>query len=224
MLTIATLYPEALGTYGDGGNALAVSSRAQARGYRVDVLSVALGESLPTADIYLVGGGEDGPQRQAAEALRRDGTLSSRLADGAVVVAICAGLQILGNSFEVAGGLIVDGAGVIEATTRRGAARRVGNAVVKVDDRYVVGFENHGGDTELQGDKSLGTIVRGYGNDGKVDGVDAHGVLGTYLHGPVLALNPWLCDEVIERATREPLAPYLGVADDLYRSRLAALL
>ena len=72
MLSIATLYPEALGTYGDGGNALALAHRAYVRGYRVESLAVPLGSPLPDADVYLLGGGEDGPQRQAADALRRD--------------------------------------------------------------------------------------------------------------------------------------------------------
>ena len=224
MLSIVTLYPEALGTYGDGGNALALAHRAHARGYRVESLAISLGSPLPDADIYLLGGGEDGPQRQAADALRDDGSLASRVAHGALVVAVCAGLQILGQSFEVAGGRIAEGVGLIDAETRRGAQRRVGNAVITVDGRYVVGFENHGGDTQLGSEAPLGQVVRGYGNDGAVDGVRTEGVWGTYLHGPVLALNPWLCDAVIERATGETLEPYASVADDLYQARLASLL
>jgi CobQ-like glutamine amidotransferase family enzyme len=224
VLSIATLYPEALGTYGDGGNALALAHRAHVRGYRAESLAVPLGSPLPDADVYLLGGGEDGPQRQAADALRSDGTLATRVGNGAIVLAVCAGLQILGHTFEVAGGRIAAGVGLVDAETRRGAERRVGNAVIKVDGRYVVGFENHGGDTHLGGDAPLGAVVRGYGNNGAVDGVNAPGVLGTYLHGPVLALNPWLCDLVLERVTGEAPEPYVSVADDLYQARLAALL
>jgi CobQ-like glutamine amidotransferase family enzyme len=223
MITIATLYPEALGTYGDGGNTLALSHRARARGYQVNSVDVSLGDALPTADIYLVGGGEDGPQRQAAEALRRDGSLAARLADGAIVLGVCAGLQILGESFEVAGGLVAPGLGLFDGETRRGEKRRVGNCVVDVDGRLLVGFENHGGDTTLGDAPALGRVRRGYGNDGESDGVRLGGLVGTYLHGPVLALNPWLCDQLLENALGETLDPYLSVADELYASRCRLL-
>ena len=72
VLTIAHLYPELLGTYGDGGNALVLSSRARRRGVSVEVQEVSLDDPLPDADIYLLGGGEDGPQRQATYALAKD--------------------------------------------------------------------------------------------------------------------------------------------------------
>ena len=78
VLTIAHLYPELLGTYGDGGNALVLSSRARRRGVSVEVQEVSLDDPLPDADIYLLGGGEDGPQRQATYALAKDRALARR--------------------------------------------------------------------------------------------------------------------------------------------------
>ena len=63
MLKIALVYPELLGTYGDGGNALVLAERARRRGIDVEVVSVGIGEDIPEATIYLLGGGEDGPQR-----------------------------------------------------------------------------------------------------------------------------------------------------------------
>ena len=70
MTTICTLYPDLLGTYGDGGNALALAERARRRGLDVECLSVTLGREVPDASLYLLGGGEDGPQRLAADLLR----------------------------------------------------------------------------------------------------------------------------------------------------------
>lgn len=37
-----------------------------------------------------------------------------------------------------------------------------------------------------------------------LDGVDSPGVIGTQLHGPLLALNPELADLVLARALRVP--------------------
>ena len=68
-LTIAVIYPDLLGTYGDGGNGLVLARRASWRGIPVDLVQADSGRPLPSADIYCIGGGEDGPQVRAAVAL-----------------------------------------------------------------------------------------------------------------------------------------------------------
>lgn len=222
VLTIATIYPELLGTYGDGGNALVLAARARRRGVEVATVTVGLSEALPAADIYLIGGGEDGPQIAATSALRRDGSLGARLDDGAVVLAVCAGLQMLGTSFEVASGEMVDGLGLFAGVTTRGSVRHVGDIVVHVGDHALVGFENHGGETAVEGD-ALGSVSRGFGNDGHADGVCRGTLYGTYLHGPVLAPNPWFADTLLRAALGEELAPLATPADQLYEARLIRL-
>jgi len=69
-VSIAVLYPELLGTYGDGGNAVVLSERLRWRGIDTDVITLRAGDTVPTScDIYLMGGGEDGPQALAAREL-----------------------------------------------------------------------------------------------------------------------------------------------------------
>jgi hypothetical protein len=74
----------------------------------------------------------------------------------------------------------------------------------------LTGFENHRGVTTLDpGTASLGRVLRGTGNgvgDG-AEGVVASMVIGTYLHGPVLARNPSLADELLRRVTGRSLPP-----------------
>ena len=77
-LTVAVVYPDLLGTYGDGGNGLVLARRASWRGIDARLLQADSGAPLPTADIYCLGGGEDGPQVRAAEALVADGALHER--------------------------------------------------------------------------------------------------------------------------------------------------
>jgi CobQ-like glutamine amidotransferase family enzyme len=165
VLTIALLYPELLGTYGDGGNALVLRERARRRGIDAVIEDVSVSEALPTAALYILGGGEDGPQRLAVEALVSDGTLGQRVTDGAVVLAVCAGLQILGDDFDVAGGDRVNGLGLIPASTRRSSTRRVGELLVDTPWGSVVGFENHGGVTDVHEENALGTMVEWMGFD-----------------------------------------------------------
>ncbi len=223
MLKIGLLYPELLGTYGDGGNAAVLAERSRRHGFDASILTVSLDDHLVAADLYVIGGGEDGPQRLACELLARE-SLRSRVDDGAFVFAVCAGLQILGTSFAVDGDDEYPGLGIVDATTRRGARRAVGDFVAEVDGRTLVGFENHGGWTTLGPSvRPLARVIRGRGNDGRVDGFVTERLWATYAHGPVLAQNPWLADHVLSRALATSLGPLPGVADRLYAERCRVL-
>lgn len=224
MLRIALVYPELLGTYGDGGNALVLGERARRRGIEVDVLSVGIGDDMPDASLYLLGGGEDGPQRLGADLLR-ESSFVSRVRDGTYVLAVCAGLQILGTSFAVEGDDEFEGLGLVKAVTRRGLTRAVGELLVRRDRDVLVGFENHGGRTELGvGVEAFGLVERGRGNDGVVDGYRTPTIWASYAHGPVLAMNPWFADEILATVLGRELEPLDSVADDLYAERRAAIL
>jgi lipid II isoglutaminyl synthase (glutamine-hydrolysing) len=223
VLKIALVYPELLGTYGDGGNALVLAERARRRGVDVEVEVVGIDDEMPTASVYLLGGGEDGPQRLGADLLRRS-SFASRVRDGSYVVAVCAGLQLLGTTFAVEGDDEYEGLGLVKARTRRGSRRSVGELVVKVDGRHLVGFENHGGVTTLDDSlPPLGTVERGVGNDGAVDGFRTPTVWASYAHGPLLAMNPWFADEILATVLGRDLEPLATVADRLYDERVAAL-
>jgi lipid II isoglutaminyl synthase (glutamine-hydrolysing) len=224
VLKVALVYPELLGTYGDGGNALVLAERARRRGIEVDVVSVAIGDDIPEATIYLLGGGEDGPQRLGADLLR-ESSFGARVRDGAFVFAVCAGLQLLGTSFAVEGDDEYEGLGLVRAVTRRGLVRSVGELLVQRDRDLLVGFENHGGRTELgTGLEPFGLVERGRGNDGVVDGFRTPRMWATYAHGPVLAMNPWFADEILSTIVDDELQPLATVADDLYAERRSALL
>jgi CobQ-like glutamine amidotransferase family enzyme len=85
----------------------------------------------------------------------------------------------------------------------------------------VTGFENHRGRTLLgEGLAPLGRVLRGTGNGDGADGVLTGTVVGTYLHGPVLARNPGLADLVLARALGTPALPPLDVADEDAARRL----
>ncbi|MDE3064722.1 MAG: glutamine amidotransferase [Acidobacteriota bacterium] len=220
---VALLFPELLGTYGDGGNARVLVERARRRDESVELAVVALHDALPEADLYLLGGGEDGPQRLARQLLD-EGDLARRVADGAHLLAVCAGLQILGTTFCVEGDDEFPGLGLVDARTTRGETRTVGELAVDVAGRWLVGFENHGGRTSLgDGVAPLGTVVRGRGSDGRTDGFCTDRVWATYAHGPVLAMNPWFADEILSTVLGRRLEPIAGVAERLYLERCGAL-
>ena len=92
-LRIVWIYPDLLSTYGDRGNLLILATRARRRGVPVETIEIRSDQPLPdSADIYLLGGGEDGPQALGAERLLADGGLHRAVARGSVVFGVCAGI------------------------------------------------------------------------------------------------------------------------------------
>ena len=162
MLNIGLVLPDVLGTYGDDGNALVLRQRARMRGLQAEIHPIRLGEPVPeTLDIYTLGGGEDTAQILAADHLISDGGLTRAANAGRPVFAICAGLQVLGESFR-ASGRIVDGVGLLDATTAGMQDRAIGEvaseptrAGVTADlTEPLTGFANLG---------SLGILLGGLG-------------------------------------------------------------
>ena len=165
--------------------------------------------------IYLLGGGEDTAQITAVRELKADGGLFTALDDGAMLFAVCAGYQICGRSFTIgARDEVIAGLGLLDAETRRGPERAVGEVLhiwTQPDGNTcpITGFENHGGWTELGSDaKPLAAVEVGWGNGNRRDeGAVQDRVIGTYPHGPVLARNPQLADHVLEIALGHHLEP-----------------
>jgi CobQ-like glutamine amidotransferase family enzyme len=230
---VAVVFPDLLGTYGDGGNGLILARRAEWRGHETELLQAESDRPIPEADVYCLGGGEDGPQVRAARTLIDDGTLAARAADGAVVLAVCAGFQIVGRSFPGAGGEAHEGVGLLHAETTKGPApRAVGEVVADVvglpDLPVLTGFENHGGRTTLDAATvALGRVTHGVGNGDGSEGAVSGRVVGTYLHGPVLARNPSLADVLLSWALGEEVQRLSAVddaaADGLRTERLEAV-
>jgi hypothetical protein len=206
-LTIVRLYHDLLGTYGDQGNAEILVYRAKARSIEVELIEVTPGMAVPrSGDIYLLGGGEDGPQSAALEMLKTDGGLNYAAAGGAAVLAICAGFQIIGESLPDANGKVTSGLGLVDAhTIYDSSPRSVGELVIEPSRGelpILTGFENHQGLTQLGEEMTpLGHVRAGVGNGfDKHEGVWHGNVFGSYMHGPALARNPELADVVLRCA------------------------
>lgn len=225
-LRLVWIYPDLLSTYGDQGNALIVERRALMRGIEVERVDVRSDQPVPTSgDIYLIGGGEDRPQRLAAERLRRDPGLATAVGAGAALLAVCAGYQIIGHEFIDDLDQVESGLGLLDVRSGRGTPgkRCVGEVLAEVDPALglpvLSGFENHQGVTYVgPGAKPLAKVTHGNGNgtgDG-TEGAYAGRVIGTYMHGPVLSRNPALADLLLTWATGVPLTPL----EDLWHERL----
>jgi lipid II isoglutaminyl synthase (glutamine-hydrolysing) len=188
------------------------------------------------ADLILLHGGQDREMTAAADDLAaKSGPLREAIEGDAVVLAVCAGYQLLGHSYTPSNGPTINGLGVLDVVTEAGPVRFIGHIGVQCDDlgsgsHQLVGFENHSGRTFLgDGVKPLGRVIAGAGNNGEdgTEGARYREVYATYMHGPVLPKNPWLADYLLSRALAHrygdigPLAP---LADDTEDAAQAAAL
>ena len=209
-LTICWLYGRTMNIYGDRGNVLALAQRCHWRGIEARVIELGVGEPLEPGrcDIFFWGGGQDREQVAAAHDLQgaKGEILRREIVDGAPLLAICGGYQLLGYYYRPHQGEPLPGLGVFDAWTEAGSRRMIGNVVVESEEfGELVGFENHSGRTFLgpQG-RPLGRVRIGWGNNGedKTEGCRYRNAIGCYLHGPVLPKNPRLADFLTEAALR----------------------
>src|SRR5215207_684091 len=187
VLRVCALYPDLMNIYADRGNLLMLQRRCEWRGIGFELTPAGLGDAVDPAahDLFYLGGGQDRDQALCAQDLvetKRDALHAA--ADG--------------------GGL-----GLVDLrTVRVDSHRLVGNVAIEVAldgaPRVLAGFENHGGRTHLgPGERPLGKVLRGHGNTGEsgFEGVVRDGVIGTYLHAPLLPKNAWFADWLIARCT-----------------------
>jgi CobQ-like glutamine amidotransferase family enzyme len=230
-LRVLSLYPEQMNIYADRGNIVFLRRRCEWRGIGFSHRGAGPGEAVdPGAhDLFYIGGGQDRDQRMVAAdmvASKRE-ALAGAVEDGAALLAVCGGYQLLGHSYQL-GSETLPGLGLAELeTVREPGERLIGNVAIEADlgsgPRLLAGFENHGGRTYLGTTATpLGKVVKGFGNNGKdgVEGVRRDNLIGTYLHGPLLPKNAWLADHLIALALerRYGTRPELEPLDDIFEA------
>jgi lipid II isoglutaminyl synthase (glutamine-hydrolysing) len=207
-IRVGHLYPDYLNIYADRGNIAVLARRAAWRGHELEVTAIGMGDPVAAGahDLYYVGGGQDREQLLVADDLvRKSEALHEAVGEGAAVLAVCGGYQLLGRGYRGFHGEDMPGIGLLPLETVAGERRMIGDVLLECDwaGRPLAGFENHAGRTILdEGAEPLGRVIHGFGNDGVTgfEGCRAGRVYGTYLHGPLLPRNPWFADRILTDA------------------------
>jgi CobQ-like glutamine amidotransferase family enzyme len=230
-LRLLALYPEQMNIYADRGNILFLQRRCEWRGIGFSYTASGPGERFSPGDhdLIYIGGGQDRDQKLVAADMveTKRASVVSAVEDGAVLLAVCGGYQLLGHSYQL-GEERIPGIGVADLeTVREDGPRLIGNVAIEVDlgdgPMEIAGFENHGGRTYL-GDRAaaLGRVIKGFGNNGKdgFEGIHRANLFGTYIHGPLLPKNARLADRLLALALerRYGQAPALEPLDDALES------
>lgn len=220
-ITVGYLYPEIMSGYGDRGNLAAITRRCGWRGIAADVRELRLGDPVDPGevDLFVIGNGGEFHQRLIATDLAdvKGPGICEAVDDGAALLAVGAGYELLGRFYQPARGVELPGARLFDTwTIQQGAdltsasctlaearaGRAIGDLLVQWDAELLVGFENHSARTYLGPTaRPLGQVVAGQGNNGDGgEGVRLGSAIGTYLRGPCLPRNPVLTDFLIHAA------------------------
>jgi len=224
--TVGWLYPDLMNIYGDRGNILTLLKRAEWHGLEPRLVELGRGAAteMQDVDVFFFGGGQDREQALIYDDLReyKQESLLRAVDDGAQILAVCGGYQLLGHYYQTAEGERFDGIAMLDVKTEAGKKRFIGDVVVQtgiegmVPDT-LVGFENHSGRTFLgPGAQRLGKVLMGKGNNGsdKTEGAVQGNIIGTYLHGSLLPKNPHLADHLIGKALKRRGDGALSHLDD----------
>jgi CobQ-like glutamine amidotransferase family enzyme len=209
-LNLVHLYPTLLNLYGDRGNIITLQQRCRWRDVDLRVHHVGLGEPFPDVpvDMLFMGGDQDREQAVVIDDLRshHGEHVRSLVDDGVPFLAVCGSYQLLQRFYRPGEGPDLEGLGILDAYTihpGHDVSRCVGNIVIESEFGTVVGFENHGGRTFLEGKTTpLGKVIVGYGNNGEdgFEGARTGNVFGTYVHGSLLPKNPGFADALLNLA------------------------
>jgi lipid II isoglutaminyl synthase (glutamine-hydrolysing) len=220
-LIVGYLYPDIMSGYGDRGNVATIVRRCGWRGITAEVWELRLGDPVVAdeVDLLMLGHGGEFHQRLIAADLvdvKAPG-ICEAVAQGAALLAVGAGYELLGRFYQPSMGVELPGAGLFDAwtiqhgddlatasysITEARAGRAIGDLLVRWGDELLVGFENHSAKTYLGPTaQGLGEVILGQGNNGDGgEGVRLGCAVGTYLRGPCLPRNPVLADFLIRGA------------------------
>lgn len=210
-LHLAHLYGDLLNTYGDIGNVLVLEyyARQMGVGFTSEIVSLDHDFDAGKFDIAFFGGGQDFEQTIVSKDVQRmKGALTEYIEDDGPMLAICGGYQLLGHYYIGAHGEQIEGIHALNHYTESQVNHRfIGDITIRNEETGEVyhGFENHNGMTFLgEGEKPLGIVISGNGNNGqdKTEGAIYKNVCCSYFHGPILARNGLLAKRLLLAALK----------------------
>lgn len=225
-MNIEILFEEVCGLYGDAQNVTYLKQTLPDANFIDTGLTQEPYFAEHTPDLIYIGAMSERTQRRVIEKLR---PYKQRLLE-----LIEQGVPILatGNACEIfckhiryqTEKMEIDGLGVVDLTVeQKYFGRYNGKVLGKMDDLEIVGFRSQF--SFLYGDNSQNyflKVLRGDGinKESKLEGFRVKNLIGTYLIGPVLVLNPLFCEYLLGLAGIQAQAAFREDAMAAYTQRL----
>ena len=203
-LKIASLYYDILNTYGDIGNVIIFEKILKDNNLDYELFNITLNDSqdISDFDFVFIGGGTDNSQKLIYQDLiTRKKQFQTILNNNGFILAICGAYQLFGKEYLCLDGTKIPGVNIFDFTTIANENRANGKIIIdcKQLNTKIVGYENHAGYT-YDVNNPLGKTLLGLGNnEEKNEGFLQNNFLGTYVHGPLLSLNPEIGKYMLEQ-------------------------
>jgi len=210
-LKVGYLYPDILQGYCDDANVETFAKRAKWRDIDVQIHPILTNDRITSSkyDFYYIGGSN--PEALTiVQPFIKENEDELRIAafSSVPMLAINAGYQVFGNSYQLKNTVVQEGLGILNVTSVLGNKFLRGNVIGScnfLNNKIIAGFESHKMISFLKENTApFLNLKRGFGNNSKKksDGAKFNNVIGTYLSGPILAQNPHLCDFFIATALK----------------------
>jgi len=221
-IRIGWLYPELMSTYGDRGNILYFRRRCLKYGIQTELIPIDFSFSenqFDDIDFIFGCGSQDTEQEIVMRDLqgKKAEAMKKKIENNTPALFVCGSPQLMGKSYEPGIGKKIIGLGVFDMESVHPGplvARCIGNTVgsvlienigLPINDKLIIGFENHGGRSYLGTNvKPFAKVLKGFGNNGKdgYEGMVYKNAIGCYYHGPFLPKNPSIADFFIKKIIR----------------------
>lgn len=204
VIKLGAVYPVDFNLNADVANIQIIRRRLELCGYQVTVehidsdFSISAGEF----DFVVIGSPSSSGLAEALADAKKFKTFAGELIEEkSVVLAVSNGLHAFG-SIVTQDGHVMPSLDLFDFQTTFGAKQHVTIAAeVSTEFGSVIGIENHNARIALgKGRSPLGKVLFGVGNNAAgVEGYLDENFFGTHYHGPVLALNDNLANEILSR-------------------------
>ncbi len=228
-LDILTLMPAGSDPAGDASNTAILLRRAEWEGVdarQAPTNSSMTGRGVRPDLVVLCSGPEEALVDVTTTISEYAARLREWMAAGTIVVAIGLSWQCLAARVQFGEGDLREGAGLLSGESLLLPRRVSGDLVVDSPWGVLVGFENHGRRYALgPKERSIGRVLHGVGDAFGVEGVLTGGLVGCNFHGPLLAKNPLLADDLLRSAlaARHDLPFVPGSAERQYADSMAII-
>ena len=201
-IKIAHLYYDLMNLYGENGNVRYLKKKLEDQDVEVKVYFLSVDDEIDFSkyDIYYIGTGSEDNQRIVLEDIMKYKDDIKKAIDGnKYFIATGNSLELFGK--EIIGKDKIKCLDIFNYTATVNKDRIVGEQLYssKLIDKKIVGFQNRVCTLDNL-DNTIFNVTEGSGYNKKnmTEGFRVNNFIGTYLLGPILVRNPYLCDYFIK--------------------------
>lgn len=208
-INLAWMYPDILNLHGERGNVQAFERVANNLGIKLNVERIDDIEAkidFEKYDILLFNCGELKVVPTMVEFLKPQlKALKKYIKENKTIITTGTTSAFLGKKATRLDGKIIDGLGILDLEFKE-------RDLVIGDDIYfelndgteIIGSQIQMVDVTINGEKPLGTVKYGYGNNGNEDeGCIKNNVIFTNCLGPLFVKNPWFAEKIIRQICKQ---------------------